>query len=178
MDDPLTLGCRCGHVRLRLDGPHIASVECLCSSCRKAGAVLGALPGAPAIFDGKGATPFVMHRKDRLRVAAGMESLRAFRLSPGAGTRRVVAACCNTPVFLEFEAGHWLSLYGHLWPPGTLPPLEMRTMVGDHQGPGRLPDDVPNLRRHSLRFYARLMGAWARMGFRSPKLAIEGELDV
>jgi hypothetical protein len=160
---------------LQIEGPYIAVVECLCGSCRRAGTALEGLLGAPRIVDAKGATPFVMHRKDRLRFLTGQDRLKEYRLSSNAGTRRVIATCCNTPVFLEFKGGHWLSLYGLLWPEGTLPPLEMRTMVGDTKG---LPVDVPNFKTHALPFYARLFGAWAKMGFRSPKIDVDGVLNV
>jgi len=172
------LACDCGQVRLRVEGPPIASVECLCTSCRTAGRRLESLPGSPRIVDDKGATPIIMQRKDRVAILAGAERLSAFRLSPEARTRRVVADCCNTPMFLEFLGGHWLSLYAGLWPEAERPPLEMRTMSGDFPDPSALPDDVPNLTQHSLRFYARLLGAWARMGFRNPKIEVKGELHV
>jgi len=178
MTDRQTVGCACGQVKLRLQGPPIASVECLCTSCRTAGQILQSLPGSPQIVDDKGATGFVMQRKDRVEIVSGAQCLREFRLSPEAATRRIIATCCNTPVFLEFTGGHWLSLYAGLWPDGARPPLEMRTMTGDLDDPSTLPDDVPNLRQHSLRFYALLLGAWIRMGFRSPKFAIKGELNV
>lgn len=169
------LSCRCGEVRLTVEGPHIASVECLCASCQSAANTLEALPGAIAVVDDKGATAFVMHRKDRIAVAAGQEKLKAHRLSEDAGTRRVVAACCNTPVFMELKGGHWLSLYAALWPDADRPAIEMRTMTGSRTD---LPDDVPNLKTHSLGFYGRLFGAWARMGFRNPQITDNGELHV
>ncbi len=53
-----------------------------------------------------------MHRKDRVRILSGAEQLKEYRLSADAGTRRVIATCCNTPVFMEMKGGHWLSLYG------------------------------------------------------------------
>ena len=33
-----------------------------------------------------------------------------------------------------------------------------------------LPDDAPNLRGHSGRFFPRLLGAWIAMGFRVPRV--------
>jgi len=114
MGNVLRIGCRCGHTRLEVQGSPIASVECCCSSCREAGERLQRLEGAPLVVKDYGATPFVMYRKDRVRFLAGTEGLKAFRLSPEASTRRVIASCCNTPVFLEFKGGHWLSLYGAL----------------------------------------------------------------
>ena len=170
---PIT--CRCGRVRLRVDGPHIATVECLCRSCRAAAHALEALPGAEPILDEKDATPFVMHRKDRVTITAGQDELKAYRLSERSGTRRVVAACCNTPMFLDLKGGHWLSIYAARWPDAARPAVEMRTMTGARDD---LPDDVPNLKAHSLAFYGRLFGAWMRMGFRNPRIADYGELHV
>jgi hypothetical protein len=173
-----SLTCKCGRFTMQVEGSHIASVECLCSSCRKAGAVLSALPGAPVVVDDKGATPFVMHRKDRVRILSCAEQLKEYQLSADAGTRRVIATCCNTPVFMEMKGGHWLSLYGRLWADGDRPPLEMRTMTADLEDPASLPNDVPNLKQQSLSFYGRLFAAWVRMGFRSPKIVVNGELNV
>ena len=178
MTDDGRLQCTCGEVRLAAEGAHIVSAECCCNSCRTAGARMQRLEGAPDVLSAHGATRFVLYRKDRVRFLAGTGRLEQFRLSPDAGTRRVVAACCNTPVFLELKGGHWLSLYAHLWPEGALPPLEMRTMTIDLADRGALPDDVPNLRRQSLPFFAKLFGAWVAMGFRNPQIAVNGEIDV
>jgi hypothetical protein len=89
-----------------------------------------------------------------------------------------VATCCNTPVFLDFEAGHWLSLYGSLWPAGSRPALQMRTMTEDIVDRSRLSDDVPNPKKHSLSFFIRLVCAWAAMGFRIPKVAVPRDLHI
>ena len=164
------LNCQCGQVSLGLDGPPILSAECCCTSCRRAGETLQRLPGAPRILGEHGTTSFVLYRKDRVRFASGDEHLREHRLTPDAPTRRVVAACCNTPLFLEFKGGHWLSLYGGLWPAGALPRLQMRTMTSDLPDPAVLPDDVPNARTQSLSFFVKLLAAWIAMGFRTPQL--------
>lgn len=178
MNQQISLVCHCGQVVLQATEPPIATVECLCTSCRKAGAILTTLPGAPQMPDEKGATCFVMYRKDRVHFVKGMDRLKEFRLSSGASTRRVIATCCNTPVFLEMKGGHWLSLYANLWPADDMPILEMRTMTGDLDDSEDLPTDVPNLQRHSLSFYARLFSAWVKMGFRNPDIVVRGELDV
>ncbi|WP_407351153.1 GFA family protein [Luteimonas sp. R10] len=172
------LACACGEVELTAEKAPIASVECYCDSCRAAGLRLQRLPGAPPVLGGHGGTRYVLHRKDRIRFAGGRERMKAFRLSPDAGSRRIVAGCCHTPLFLEFKGGHWLSLYGGLWPAGTLPPLQMRTMTGDLADPSALPDDVPNLRRQSGPFFLALLKAWIAMGFRSPRIPVEGDIDA
>lgn len=172
MTQPPQLRCACGQVQLQVEGAPIVSVECCCNSCRAAGARIQALPAARQVLETNGATRFVLYRKDRIRFLEGADHLKEFRLTPGAKTRRVVATCCNTPVFLEFEQGHWLSLYGCLWSTGTLPRLEMRTMTGDLPPGVVLPDDVPNGKSHSASFMFKLLGAWLRMGLRSPKIAV------
>ena len=76
-----------------------------------------------------------MYRKDRVRCLKGAANLREHRLNGKTKARRVVATCCNTPIFLDFTDGHWIDLYGLLWPEDSLPPLQMRTMVGDMEAP-------------------------------------------
>jgi hypothetical protein len=73
-------------------------------------------------------------------------------------------------MFLEFANGHWLSIYGGLWPAANLPALEIRTMTRSRPEGVVLPDDVPNPRTHTFSFYAKLFRAWAAMGFRAPKV--------
>lgn len=172
------LACNCGRTRLAIEGAPIVSAECCCNSCREAGTRLQSLPEAPPLVDAKGATRFVLYRKDRVRFTQGAEHLAEFRLTPRSKTRRVVAGCCNTPMFLEFQSGHWLSLYGGLWPAGTLPALEMRTMAMDLPDASVLPDDVPNAKRQSAAFMLKLLGAWMAMGFRSPKISVNGKVHA
>lgn len=172
------LSCACGRVHLEVASKQIISVECCCNSCREAGARLQALPAAPPLLGSNGTTRYVLYRKDRVRFLQGAELLKEFRLSPEAPTRRIVATCCNTPVFLDFTKGHWLSLYGSLWPAGTLPPLEMRTMASDLPSGVALPDDVPNPKHYSVSFFAKLLGAWVAMGFRRPTIAVNGEIHA
>jgi hypothetical protein len=173
------LHCACGQVRLEVERAPIVSVACYCDSCRAAGARLESLPAARPILGENGGTRFVLYRKDRVRFVAGTDRLKEFRLTPKAKTRRVVATCCNTPVFLEFQNGHWLSLYGRLWPDAKLPPVELRTMTSDLPDAAVLSDDVPNGKRQSLSFFAKLFGAWVAMGFRSPKITcVDGAIHA
>ena len=177
MSQSTQLACACGKVRLEIQRAPITSAECHCNSCREAGERLGSLPGAPPVLEANGGTRFVLYRKDRVRFTSGTEMLREFRLGPDSTTRRVVASCCNTPVFLEFKGGHWLSLYRHLWPEGALPPLNLRTMLSDRPDRSAIPGDVPAGKRATAGFYAKLLGAWISMGFKSPPVPdIRGEI--
>lgn len=179
MSDRIQLQCGCGAVGIEVEGAPIMSTECLCTSCRMAADLFEALPGAPRLRAATGGTRTEMYRKDRIRCFKGAASLRAHRLNAKTKTRRVVATCCNTPMFMDFTAGHWVDLYSLLWPAGTLPPLQMRTMAADHEAPSALPDDVPNHKTHSAGFFLHLTWAWAAMGFRRPKIDdVNGKLDI
>jgi hypothetical protein len=172
------LSCACGQVRLTASGDPIVSAECCCNSCRDAATRLGRLPGARSVTEPHGSIRYELYRKDRIVFLSGMEHLAEFRLKPDSATRRVVATCCNTPIFTEFENGHWLSLYGGLWPAGTLPPLQMRTMVSDLADASVLPADVPNLKSQSGSFFAKLLWAWIAMGFKVPKIVVPRRIEA
>ncbi len=178
MPTTVKLQCACKKTCLEVVGSPIASVECCCTSCRQAGEKIQCLDGAPQILTEYAATPYVMYRKDRVRFVTGADHLKEIRLSSEAKTRRIVATCCNTPVYLEFKGGHWLSLYGVLWLDGTLPAPQMRTMTSDLPDGLHLPDDIPNAKKQSLGFFGKLFGAWVAMGFRNPKTPQTGELNV
>ena len=110
-----------------------------------------------------GGTPFVLQRKDRATCTLGAEFLKEHRLTPSSPTRRVVATCCNSPMFLEFSAGHWLSVYRDRR-------VEMRTMIADRPAGVEFDDALPSYRKQSGGFMWRLLVAWVAMGFRAPKL--------
>lgn len=170
--------CRCGQIQITVEKAPIISTECHCNSCRSAGERLRNLPGASPYLQSNGGTRFVLYRKDRVRFRRGAELLKDFHLTDKATTRRIIAGCCNTPVFLEFKGGHWLSLYSCLWSEGTLPALEIRTMTSDLPDDVMLSDDVPSGKRQTLQFYANLLGAWIAMGFRVPKIPIHTRLNA
>ena len=168
--DSVRCACQCGRVVTTITGKPILHAVCYCTSCRTAGLAFAREPGAPSVVDSDGGTDLMLYRKDRVGRFTSGELLQEHRLTPGSPTRRIVATCCNTPMFLEFTKGHWLSLYaGRL--SGDLPPLDMRVMTADRLDETALPNDVPNYSTHSARFIGKLLAAWAAMGFRAPKIA-------
>jgi hypothetical protein len=162
--------CRCGRVSATLTGPPILRAVCYCTSCRTAGLAFAQAAGAPAVVGDDGGSDLVLYRKDRVGRFTGGALLREHRLTPTSPTRRMVASCCGSPLFLEFTPGHWLSLYaGGL--SGDPPPLDMRVMTADRTDQAALPGDVPAYAGRPARFMVRLLAAWAAMGFRTPKAA-------
>lgn len=178
MSNNTEISCTCGQTRLKLQGEPILVTECLCDSCRAAAIRLKTLTGGKTTLTPYGATPCAEYRKDRVQILSGNEHLREFRLSDDAGSRRVIAACCNTPLFLEMKGAHWLSVYLNLWPDDARPEAEVRTMTGDLSDPSSLPNDIPNLKSHSMSFYAKLLWAWIKMGFRNSKIQVTGKINA
>jgi hypothetical protein len=165
----LTASCRCGAVVLEVMGAPIVHAACYCASCQEAGRRIEQLPDAPPILDADGGTDCVLYRKDRVRCMQGGERLEAHRLRPKSPTRRMVAACCNSAMFLDFTKGHWLTLYRARMPE-SVPPLEMRVMTAARRAGVVLPQDVPNYAAHTGKLMWKLLLAWVPMGFRTPKV--------
>ncbi len=142
--------CRCGATALRAEGVPITVATCHCESCTKAAKQFERDLGAVSVIENSGGVEYTLFRKDRVDVIRGHTHLQEYRLSTEAPTRRVVASCCNSPLFLDFTPGHWLSLY-------------RSSLVG------RTP--VPKQRAHSVRFFLKLLGSWVSMGFRRPTVS-------
>jgi hypothetical protein len=166
------VSCACGTYDLELVGDPFITAECHCNSCREAATRLSTLPLGRPMRGDNGGTPFVLYRKDRVRFPDGTALLQGHRLSANAPTRRVVTTCCGTPVFLEFQGAHWLSLYASLWPQPERPPSQIRTMTSDLPAGATLDDALPAGKWTTAGFYAKLLAAWIAMGFKSPALEI------
>lgn len=165
------ISCQCGKVQLEAAGAPILTASCFCKSCQKAGRQFEARPFAQPVLDADGGTGVVLYRKDRVTCSAGQEHLEEHRLTPDAPTRRVIATCCNAPMFLDFTKGHWLAMYRKRFGPDA-PAVEMRVMTNDRVSGVTLPNDAPNYGGHSGKFFRRLVGAWIAMGFRRPVVTL------
>jgi hypothetical protein len=144
-----TSTCRCGATALSAVGTPIMVATCRCENCRAAARQFEA-EGANPVIGADGGVDYVLFRKDRVTVLRGKDNLIDRRLTTGSPTRRVVATCCHSPMFLDFAPGHWLSLY--------------RSGLAD-----QVP--APGVRTYTVRFFLKLIGAWAAMGFRRPGLS-------
>jgi hypothetical protein len=121
-----------------------------------------------AVLDPDSGTGFILYRKDRVHCVTGQGNLEEHRLKPNSPTRRVVATCCNSAMFLDFTKGHWLSMYRNRFPTGA-PPLQMRVMTKERRVGVKLADDLPNYSGRSGTFMLKLIAAWIAMGLRRPE---------
>ena len=146
----LTLVCRCGATALETVGAPISVATCHSESCKLAARRFEQELGVGPALGTAGGVDYALFRKDCVSLLRGMSNLADYRLTKDAPTRRVVATCCNSPMFLDFKPGYWVSLY--------------RSSLPDQAPP-------PQMRTYTARFFLKLLGAWAAMGFRRPKLS-------
>ena len=128
LQQSLSATCQCGKVKFETIGRPILTAACYCTSCQQAGHQFGQLPNAPPLLDPDSGTSMVLCRKDRVQCVTGQQYLREHRLKPESPTQRVVAACCNSAMFLDFTKGHWLSMFRNRFAGGA-PPLERKLAV-------------------------------------------------
>jgi hypothetical protein len=178
---PLVVRCghlhyQCGKVKFEAVGSPILTGSCYCTSCQEAGRQFEQLTSAPPVLDPDSGTGLILYRKDRVQCVGGHQYLEEHRLKPDSPTRRVIAKCCNSAMFLDFTKGHWLSMFRNRFPTGA-PPLEMRVMTKERRVGVELADDLPNYSGHSGKFMLKLITAWIAMGFRRPEITLGKTVD-
>jgi hypothetical protein len=155
----MTATCSCGGVELKAFGRPIVSTVCYCDDCRKGADLIEALPGAGSVRDPDGGTAHILYRKDRIACARGAELLKPCKLEETSVTNRVVAACCNAAMIMNFDRGpHWVSAYRARFR-GDLPPLQLRVCTRSRPDGVVLPDDVPSSRGYPPAFVVKLLAS-------------------
>jgi hypothetical protein len=99
-----------------------------------------------------------LYRKDRVKCSKGEQFLQNLRIREGSPTKRVVASCCNSAMFLDFERGHWLSLYRTRFV-GDIPPVQMRIQTRFKPKDTEIPNDAPSYPAFPFKFIAKLISA-------------------
>ena len=162
-DANLKAACACGKVEFESRGAPIVCLVCHCDDCREAARQIEALPNAPPLRDADGGTGYVAFRKDQVRCTNGEPLLRKHKIRENSPTNRLVAACCNSAMLLNFDdSKHWADLY-RTRVQGPVPPIEMR--VCTKFATGDVPKDVPGYPGYPFKFIAKLMAARIAMLF-------------
>jgi len=152
------VSCHCGNVRYEAIGAPIMGVVCYCDDCQKAACQIEALPGALPLKDPAGGTQYILYRKDRFKCVMGETFLQDFRIREKSPTRRVIASCCNSPMFMDFEKGHWFSVYRARFTQDA-PPLQIRIQTRFKLKDTEVPSDLPIYASFPLTFMVKLIGA-------------------
>jgi hypothetical protein len=159
----LTASCSCGSVELTASGAPIVSSVCYCADCQEGSRQIEALPNAGAVSDPDGGTPYILYRKDRIQCSKGAALLKSYKIKNNSATNRVVATCCNSAMFMNFDKGpFWVSAYRARFR-GDVPPLQMRICTRSRPAAAALPGDVPSYPGYPLRLMAKLLASGAAM---------------
>jgi len=151
--------CLCGSVELEVIGTPIIGAFCYCDDCQEGSRQIEALPGAHPVQDPDGGTAYILYRKDRVKCTRGSLLLKGYKLREESATNRVIASCCNSAMFLNFDDGkHWVDVYRSRFQ-GDIPPLQIRICTKFKSGNHDVPSDVPSYAGYPLKFLAKLIAA-------------------
>lgn len=161
--------CRCGAVELAATGRPIIASVCYCDDCQAAAKQIAARAGSsPLVADSDGGTQYLLFRRDRFACTKGFEHLTAIRLKGTSATRRMVAACCNSAMYMAFDdKRHWVSAYRRRFQ-GDVPPLEVCICTKSRTSDEPLGTSVPSYAGYPLKLIFRLVGSLLAMTF-APK---------
>jgi len=158
--------CRCGAVELAATGRPIIASICYCADCQAAAKQIAArFSSDPQVAEPDGGTQYLLFRKDRFACIQGFEHLTAIRLSDATTTRRMVAACCNSAMYMAFDdKRHWVSAYRDRFD-GDVPPVEVRICTKSRTSKDPLDTSVPNYAGYPPKLIFRLLGSMLAMTF-------------
>ncbi len=122
--------CDCRKVRLRLHGACEASTICHCAECQTA-AVVFRDQFDRNIAEPGGGTTFGIWRKDRVECVMGADHLAGHRLVEESPSRRVIATCCDTPMFIDRKGRPWIGVFSDRFPDDRRPQPRWRTFCKD-----------------------------------------------
>ncbi|WP_413195287.1 hypothetical protein [Pararobbsia alpina] len=137
---------------------------CHCDDCQRGARLIEMLPGAAPVAERDGGTAYVLYRRDRFTCTKGAEWLRDMRLQAESPTKRVVAGCCNSAMYADFEKGHWISAYRRRVQ-GAAPPIQMHIQTRFRPKPGPLATDPPSYRTFPPSFLFKLLFTRVAMFF-------------
>ncbi len=153
-----TQTCACGQVQFEATGAPIVAGVCYCDDCQAGGRMIEALPDAKPALSADGGGDYLTFRDDRYRCVKGAELLVGHALKPKSPTKRYVAGCCNTAMYLKYKRGHWVSTFRGAYD-GETPPVEMRTNLKWRDSDLPFEDDAPRYQRFPMALFGRLIGA-------------------
>jgi hypothetical protein len=86
----------------------------------------------------------MVFRRDRIACIRGAENLQAMRLRNATKTRRMLAGCCTTPMYVGFDDKRpWVSAFRTSFGPDA-PPVQMRICTRFRRPEHKAKDDLPD----------------------------------
>ncbi len=156
--------CRCGEVKVCAWGKPLIVSACYCDDCQASAQKLDLAPAAGV----DGGTEFMLFRRDRIACTRGADRLAPMRLTDASRTRRMIAGCCATPMYLAFDDRRpWVSAFRSNFGPNA-PPVEMRICTRFRRPGTELGDNLPNHSGYPPSMMLRILAAWPLMLFSRP----------
>jgi hypothetical protein len=157
--------CRCGAVELAALGQPIVTSACYCSDCQAAARQIATHGGSSNVAEPDGGTEYLLFRKDRFTCNKGAEHLRALRVKDTSATRRMIASCCDSAMYMAFDdLRHWVSAYRARFV-GDAPPVEMRICTKSRTSDETLDPRIPSYAGYPPGMIVRLLGSMLPMLF-------------
>ena len=160
--------CRCGAVELGAWAKPIVVSACYCDDCQAAAERLAASAASAPAPSADGGTEFMVFRRDRIACTRGADRLEATKLTQASKTRRMIAGCCATPMYVAFDDKRpWVSALRA--PFGAdAPPVEMRICTRFRRSEDKVNDSLPSHPGYPLAMILRILAAWPGMLFSRP----------
>jgi hypothetical protein len=168
-NDPTYLArCRCGAVEVGAWGEPIIVTACYCDDCQAAARRLAAAANSPPAANAGGGTEFMLFRRDRIACTRGADRLQAMKLSDSSKTRRMIAGCCATPMYLAFDDKRpWVSAFRAAFG-ASAPPVEMRICTRFRRLQEEVQDDLRSHPGYPPAMIVRILAAWPLTLFSRP----------
>ena len=160
--------CECGAVEVGAWGEPIIVNACYCDDCQTAAKQLIESGRAASAASADGGTEFMVFRRDRIACTRGAERLRAMKLADASKTRRMIAGCCATPMYLAFDDKRpWVSAFRASFG-ADAPPVEMRICTRFRRSEESADDGAPSHPGYPPAMMIRILAAWPLMLFSRP----------
>jgi hypothetical protein len=160
--------CQCGAVEVSAWAEPIVVSACYCDDCQAAAERLAASANSALAASADGGTEFMLFRRDRIACTRGADRLEAMRLTDATKTRRMIAGCCATPMYITFDDKRpWVSAFRASFG-ADAPPVKMRICTRFRRSEEKAEDGLPSHPGYPPAMIVRLLAAWPLMLFSRP----------
>jgi hypothetical protein len=160
--------CRCGAVEIGAWAEPIVVTACYCDDCQAAAERIAASADVPPAASDDGGTEFMVCRRDRIACTRGAQNLQAMRLTDATKTRRMIAGCCATPMYVGFDDKKpWVSAFRASFG-ADAPPVQMRICTRFRRPEERAEDGLPSHTGYPLAMILRILAVSPLMLFSKP----------
>jgi hypothetical protein len=160
--------CRCRAVEIGAWGDPLVVNACYCDDCQAAAQRLCVSAASPPAASADGGTEFMLFRRDRIACTRGADRLQPMKLTDASKTRRMIAGCCATPMYLAFDDKRpWVSAFRAGFGVDA-PPVEMRICTRFRRSQEKAEDRLPSHPGYHPAMMVRILAAWPLMLFSRP----------